>query len=458
LFQGRHAAYTALLTLGIGVHAGGLFIVSTILPTVVADIGGTAFYAWTIMLYTVASIIGTASGGVIRARLALRAGYLLGTLVVVVGLLGCALAPAMTVLLCARTIQGLGSGVLIALAYSMVSDLYPEPLRPRIFSAIAGVWGLAALVGPLVGGVFANHGWWRGAFWVFIPVLALLGGLAWLVLPANSAEVTDKRFPFLRLLLLGAGVLCVALSGQVASLGLRLGLIAGAILLVGLTFRLDAQAPVRLFPPQPLSVSTPVGTAYWIFFLFGITRTQLTVYLPLIVQVLYHLSPLAAGYFAALLSGAWTILALCTAGFQEQRARRTIVFGALLIIGGAAGMTVLILQGPLLLLGICVALTGAGIGSCFAHISSHTIAAAQPGQGALTASAIPTMQLLGIAFGAALTGCLANAAGLSQGISVTTVSTAAQWVYQVSLLAPIVLSILAWRLVRLPVPVSVVSQ
>jgi MFS family permease len=327
-------------------------------------------------------------------------------------------------------------------------------VRPRIFSAISGIWGLAALVGPLVGGVFATSGWWRGAFWVFIPVLVLLSGLARLALPAGSGKDTQDRFPLLRLLLLGAGVLCVAVSGHVASLSVRLGLFGSAIILVGCTFRLDAQAGLHLFPPQPLSLSTPVGTAYWMFFLFGLTTSQLTVYLPLVVQVLYHMSPVAAGYFAALLSIAWTILALCTAGLRGPGARRAIVLGPLLLTCGTLGLAVLMQRGPLMLLGVCVCLTGAGIGSCFAHLSSHTITRARPGDRALTASAIPTMQLLGIAFGAALAGCLANAAGLTQDVSITTVSAAAQWVYQVSLVAPTALSILAWRLVCLPARAS----
>ena len=449
LFQGRRAAYTVLLTSGIGVNATGLFIVATVLPSVVSDIGGTAFYAWATMLYTIASVIGTACGGFVRAWLDFRPGYLVGTLVVLVGVLACALAPHMGVLLLARTVQGFGSGMLIALAYSMVGELYPELLRPRIFSAISGMWGIAALVGPLVGGMFATSGWWRGAFWMFTPVLLVLGTLAWSALPPASPKGTDERLPLARLTLLAAGVLCVALSGHVGYLGIRLGLIGSAIALVGYTFHLDARTVTRLFPSQPLSLITPVGTACWMFFLFGMTTSQVTVYMPLMVQVLYDVSPLTAGYFAALLSVAWTVLALSTAGLQGRHVRYVMVVGPLLITCGVLGLAVLMARGSLMLLGVCVCLTGAGIGSCFAHLSSCTIAAARPGESALTASAIPTMQLLGIAFGAAVAGLVANAAGLTQGVSVRTVTIAATWVYQVSLLAPVAIMVLSWRLVRM---------
>jgi hypothetical protein len=96
-----------------------------------------------------------------------------------------------------------------------------------------------------------------------------------------------------------------------------------------------------------------------------------------------------------------------------------------------------------------VALLGAGIGICFAHISSWSIAAARPGESILTASSIPTIQSLGIAFGAALAGLVANTAGLAIDLSLAIVTAAALWVYQLGIIAPAVLAVLAWRLVRL---------
>jgi hypothetical protein len=96
-----------------------------------------------------------------------------------------------------------------------------------------------------------------------------------------------------------------------------------------------------------------------------------------------------------------------------------------------------------------VALLGAGIGVCFAHISSWSIAAARPGESILTASSIPTIQSLGIAFGAALAGLVANTAGLATDISLATLTAAATWVYRLGVIAPLILAVLAWRLVWL---------
>lgn len=158
LFQGRRAAHTLLLTLAVAVPATNVFIVGTILPSVVADIGGAEFYAWSTMLYTVTAILGTASSDFLKATLGLRRGYMVGALVFLVGSVGCAVAPHMLVLLGARTIQGGVGGALIALSFGTIGALYPEHLRPRMLSTIAGVWGVAALVGPAVGGHPRRHG------------------------------------------------------------------------------------------------------------------------------------------------------------------------------------------------------------------------------------------------------------------------------------------------------------
>ncbi|HSF32333.1 MAG TPA: MFS transporter [Candidatus Tectomicrobia bacterium] len=449
LFRGRHLAYTVLLTLGVGVHAFGIHLVATVLPSVVTDIGGAAFYAWATMLYIMASIMGTACGGLARARLDLRRGYVAGALVVLCGWFGCAVAPNIAVLLAARAIQGLGSGLLVALAYGMVSEFYAEGQRARVLSAISGIWGIAALLGPMVGGVFAAGGWWRGAFWAAIPVLILLCGLAWYALPAVAMHRTAGGFPALRLTLLGLGVLCVAMSGHVSALALRLVLVVSAVGLVGLAFRLDSDAASRLFPSQPLSLSTVVGTASWIFFLFGTTTSLVTVYMPLILHVLHGVSLLSAGYFNALLSLSWTILALGSASLQDRQVRNTIVFGPLLMLAGAMGLSMCVLDGPLYSVGVLVALIGAGIGVCFAHISSWTMAAARAGEEAVTASSIPTIQSLGIAFGAAVAGLAANVAGLGRGVSPETVAAATGWVYWLGIISPIALVILSGRLLWL---------
>ena len=151
LLTGANAARSLVLAGGVGLHAVNIFIATTILPSVVADIGGLAFYAWNTTLFVVASIIGSAASAHALGRLAARGAYLLAVALFALGTLACAAAPTMPALLAARSVQGLGGGMLVALSYAMIRHLFPAALWPRAISLVSGMWGVAALTGPFVG-------------------------------------------------------------------------------------------------------------------------------------------------------------------------------------------------------------------------------------------------------------------------------------------------------------------
>ena len=243
----------------------------------------------------------------------------------------------------------------------------------------------------------------------------------------------------------GLGVLCVAGSGHVPPWGCVSR--SSAVLASGWCWPSAsiARAAHRLFPSQPLALTNPVGTGFWLVFLFGVTSSQVSVYLPLVVQILHGVSPLGAGYFYVLRSLAWTVAALCTAGLQGRRVRTASLLGPLAVMGGVAGQAAVVVDGPLSLLGGFAVLTGVGYGLCYAHLNSWTIAAARPGEEDCTASCIPTAQQLGVAFGAATAGVVANASGLAAGVSLSTVTAAATWVYGLSVIAPATIAVLTLR-------------
>jgi len=446
LLHGARLAYTTILTLGIGLHVVDAFMVAALMPSVVADIGGAAFYTWAAMLYTVHATLGIACGGYLAATYGVRRAAIAGLLVLGLGNAAAATALTMPLFLVARVVQGLGGGVVVAQAYGIVSAFYPATLRPRILTTISIAHGSAALIGPIVGGAFAKFGWWRGAFWTGLPILVVLGTLVWQWLPRHDGTAETRPLPLGRLVLLAAAVLSVAVSGQLRSAPLRFLAAGAAVILVKLTFALDARAPAHLFPARPLSVAHSVGIGLWIVLLFNLTTGHIGIFMPLVVQQLHGVSPVFAGYFQAILALAWTSCAIVSAGFEGDTVRRAIVAGPLLIMSGVIGQALLVVHGSLPLLALAVAMTGAGMGLCFAHISSWTMASARPDEASVTASAIPTMQSLGRGFGAATAGLVANAAGIGAGLSRETVAWAATWVYGVAVLAPVVIVALAFVL------------
>src|SRR5437899_6395482 len=143
LFVGGNGARTFVLAGGLAVHAISVFVVATILPGIVRDIGGLAYYAWTSMLFVVGSIGGAVIAPSLLALLGSRGSYRVALILFVAGSLVCAAAPAMSVLLIGRLLQGIGGGLLPALAYATIRRLFPEPLWSRGISMLSGVWGVA---------------------------------------------------------------------------------------------------------------------------------------------------------------------------------------------------------------------------------------------------------------------------------------------------------------------------
>jgi MFS family permease len=142
------------------------------------------------MLYLVGSIMGAASYGPLRARIGGRRSLAAGGAVFSLGALGCSMAAAIGELLVARLFQGIGGGLILAGAMAFTSVLYGPELRRYAVAVTNVTWIIAAVVGPLQAGAFANFGWWRGAFFLYVPIgAAFLVGVLWKI-PKTADEAT----------------------------------------------------------------------------------------------------------------------------------------------------------------------------------------------------------------------------------------------------------------------------
>jgi predicted MFS family arabinose efflux permease len=438
LFRDGRAVPTLLLNLGISLHALDIFIIITVMPSVVDDIGGLAWYTWASSLYMVGSIVGAASGGYVHARIGRRRGYVFGGLVLLVGSIGCAVPPDMATLLVARVIKGLGGGLVLSQSMILVRELYDHNLRPRMLAVITGIWSVASIIGPALGGVFGEIGWWRGAFWATVPFAIGFCWMAMKVIPEVTPEGAG-RLAWRRLLMLAAGVVCVSLTSEYKQTLPATLLVAAAVALTFLTFRRDAASEQRLFPSHPLSFTHRVGLAYWVYFLISMTHSSLLIFAPLFLGVLHGVSPLFVGYLSLIFSFAWTGGSVLTSGLTGKAERVASIGGLVLctvsIIGFAAGV-VGVLPAPLVTVSIAITLAGLGIGATNVHMTAFGMSAALKGEESITASSMPTIRSLGIAFGAAVAGLVANTAGLDGGATPETVHRVAIWVLALSALVP----------------------
>lgn len=447
-FKNGLALYTIMLNVGIGLHALDVFIISTVMPRIVRELGGAEYYTWATMLYMVASIIGTAAGNPVRQMLGSRIGYAVAAVVFAAGSAACALAPTMMLLLVARVIQGLGGGVVLALSMSLISELFPPHLRKRVLALVSATWGVASLLGPGIGGMFASAGFWRGAFWINVPIV-LLFVLACVRLPGRKAGATAIRFPYLQLALLTAGVAAVAMASQVVHLWGQIGLLAAAAVAVALTIKLDHTSENRMFPSHPLSLARPIGTANWVMALSSVTHTVIGAYLPLSMQILHGVSDEAAGYAVTGLAFSWTVASMVTSHIHGQAAMRSIVIGQGLCLIGLAGMALAITDLPFAVIVALNVVVGFGLGSSNLHVVEASMRHALPGEQTTTAGAIPTIRSLGIAFGSAGAGVIANKAGLTDALAYQDVARATHWVLSIGALAPLLAMLCAMRFVRM---------
>lgn len=447
MFRGIRGVYTILLNVGIGVHAIDIFVITTVMPTVVAEIGGVEFYTWTTMLYMVGTIVGAASGRYVRSVLGRRKGYIAGGLIFLIGAAGCAAAPNMAVLLIFRTIEGFGGGLLMSQSMTLVNDLYKGQLRTRVLATITTTWSIAAVLGPLIGGIWGSIGWWRGAFLTTCVLTILFIIAAWRVIP--EGEGGDRhRLPWRRLALLGISVLLVGASGQFDDMITRIGFILAGLFCLWMTLRLDI-GENGIFPKRVLSLFAPIGTAYWVFLLLSAAYTPLTIFTPLALSTLYDLDPLWIGFMLTVFSIAWTLGTLGTAGWSDKAGRIACASGLAITSAAIAAIAATLGTASIWELTAYITAAGIGVGMTNIHSISWALAAAEPDQAQVTASAAPAMRSIGIAYGAAMAGLIANAAGLSEGTSPEIVRNALPWVFGIGALVPLAGSLCVIRMYAL---------
>jgi EmrB/QacA subfamily drug resistance transporter len=274
-------------------------IVSTALPTIVGDLGGIQHLSWVVTAYLLAStIVGPLYGklGDLYGRK-----RLLQTAIVIflVGSALCGIAQNMGELIAFRALQGLGGGGLMVLAIAVIGDVIPPRERGRYQGYFGAVFGVATVVGPLLGGFFVDNLSWRWIFYVNLPV----GAAAFIVIGAvfHARPVHEHH----RIDYLGAAVLAGGLSAVVlfTSLGgttyawgsapMVLTAVVGVVLLALFPF-VEARAaepilPLELFRNRVFTVTSAIG------FIVGFALFGAVTFLPLYLQVVKGHSPTESG-------------------------------------------------------------------------------------------------------------------------------------------------------------------
>ena len=435
IVTGRYGLYTLSINLGIFMWAINNLVVAGVMPTVVADIGGMRLYSWTFALFSMGSVMGAASAGPLRDIFGGRVAYTCAGTLFGLGLIGAALAPNMESLIATRFFQGLGGGAVSSLGYSMMATLYPERLRGRILAFTSTGWGVATSLGPGFGGVFAEYGLWREAFWGMTPLCLLFVVMAFRIIPDTRDGARKPSFPFGRLLLLGGAVIALSGSSQTDSLGLRLAFIALSIALAATAFILDGRAARPMFPRKALRVFTETGALYWIMALNQGAVCIYATFQTLQLQVLHNVTPIVAAYLFMLSSLTWSLVAVLVATWRGRMETVGIIAGSVFLLIGTIGLALTVVPGLVWLIAVFIAVCGAGIGFMNNMLIQRAIRSVPPDEKGIAGSSTQAIRTMGVAFGAATAGLVAVAGGL-QGTTPTveTVAPAMQWVYGIDVI------------------------
>jgi MFS family permease len=287
----------------------------------------------------------------------------------------------------------------------------------RVYGAIAGVWGVATLFGPMIGAVFAEGGIWRGAFWFFgAQGLLFMAATFAMVKKSPPPEALTSRVPVPQLVVLTLGVTLIAAAGVVGQTWQAALLGAAGMASLALLLRIDAKAGGVLLPLSAGDLTRAAGAGYFMIFALEVATITFTVYGPAFVQALHGASPLVAGYVITAIAAGWTVFAMLVAGVQN-RDGLMIRGGATFVVIGTVWGAWAVARGSIPTIVLSMIVMGAGFGASWGFVAKRIVASLPEPERALGSSAVPTAQLIGGAFGAAAASAVAGALGFADGVS-----------------------------------------
>ncbi|MFF7216875.1 MDR family MFS transporter [Streptomyces sp. NPDC008238] len=407
------AAPMSALILAVLLAALDQTIVSTALPRMARDLNGFDDIAWVSAAYLLASTAATPLWGKLGDMFGRRRLYLASASIFLVASALCGLAQNLAELIGARVLQGVGGGGMIVLTFALVGDIVAPSERGRYQGMFGSVYGVASIVGPLLGGVFTDHLSWRWAFLVNLPVGVVALVIAARALPAATRGARVRvDYPGATLLAaIATGLVLVTSFGERWGWGSPaiVGLIVATVVLAVLLVPVERRAAAPVLPPAVFASRTVVFSSL-IGFLANAAMFAVLVYLPTYLQIVHGVSATLSGvHMLPLVAG--LVVSQSLAGRWAAHAGRLRVILLAGLLGNLAGLLLLgtigAATGTLVLSGYFL-ITGVGIGMV-PMVVLTTVQNSVPAADLGAASAVVTFaRSIGAAFGVAVFGTLLN--------------------------------------------------
>jgi len=277
-------------------------IVATALPSIVLDLGGFDRLTWITTSYLVASTTAVPIAGRLSDMYGRKWFFVIGIVIFLVGSVLAGLSQSMNQLIVFRAIQGIGGGVMMANAFTTIADIFPPAERGKYMGFMTGVFGVAAILGPLLGGLITDGISWHWIFYVNVPIAIPVLFLFIKYFPDAHVQRTEHNIDYLGVLLLISGVvpLLIGLAwadveyawGSVQVIG---ALAFGTVMLIALVWwETKAEEPIiqlQMFKSRLIAVSL------FIIFLTGFAMFGAIIFIPLYFQAVLGASASASGTF-----------------------------------------------------------------------------------------------------------------------------------------------------------------
>jgi EmrB/QacA subfamily drug resistance transporter len=443
-----------------GVVAIDATILATAVPSIVGDIGGFSQFPWLFSIYLLAQAVSVPVYSKLADMVGRKPIILFGIGLFLVGSILCGFAWSMPALIAFRAVQGLGAGAVQPMAITMVGDIYTVAERARVQGYLAAVWAISSVVGPTLGGLFAQFTGWPWIFFVNIPLGLLAAVLIW----RNFHEKVERRAH--RIDYAGSALLMVSLSLLILGLleggeawawnsPTSIAIFAGGILIFAAFLLVERRATEPVLPSWPFTRRLLLTTTL-IAFAIGAVLFGLTSYIPTYLESAVDATPLVAGLALAALTLGWPVAATISGRFYLRIGfRSTVLIGMALVVLSAIGFVLTAATPSVAVVAIICFAMGFGLGLS----TGPALIAAQSSVGWDERGVVTGTNLfarnVGSAVGVAIFGAIANAiiAGFPRGEQdPQAVVTATGAVFVAVLVAAVLATIAAVTMPKTPLP------
>ena len=390
-----------------------VFVVGTAMPTVVAQLGGVALYAWVFSSYLLASTVTMPIYGKLADMYGRKPVFTAGTLVFLVGSALCGLAQDMAQLIAFRIVQGIGAGAVFPVTLTIVGDQFSLEQRARVVGLFSATWGVAGIVGPLVGGLITDLLSWRWIFLLNVPVGAVALAMLWSQLREQVAR-RPHRIDYLGAVLL-TGALTALMVGLLEAgetlprLSLQvLALFGGALALLAL-FGWHARRAAEPILPLGLLARRLILVAGLGVFLGGVINSAIGIFVPVFAQGVLGGTATMAGAMLIPTSFTWPLGSVLGGRLMLRLGYRgAVLLGACVIAAGSALLATLNQASSVVSALIAVGVIGLGMGLSMSNLTIAVHNAVPWEQRGVVTSTNQFFRSIGQAIGVAVLGAVFN--------------------------------------------------